>query len=259
MPNDLITIKGLGQSGLLINHDQTNIIVDPYLSNSVEIIDSKDYKRLIPIPILPEEVKDINYILITHEHIDHCDPHTIPKLSIANPNAIFIGPKIVRENLLKWGIRKEQIIKSKDEIISLSNTLSLKTIPAAHPQIKFDDLGQPLAVGWLIVSKTKKVYISGDTSLCDDVIDSLKPFSPIDLAILPVNEDNYFRRKVGIIGNMSIREAFGFAEEIQASRVAPVHWDMFESNSTNPEEIISVYNCRNWSFSLLIDLKEIRI
>ena len=91
----------------------------------------------------------------------------------------------------------------------------------------------------------------------DELIDELKDLPRVDIAILPVNEDNFFRRKRGIIGNMSIREAFGLADLLNFKNVIPVHWDMFEFNSTLPEEIKSVNKGYKWNFKLFMDFAEL--
>jgi L-ascorbate metabolism protein UlaG (beta-lactamase superfamily) len=69
------------------------------------------------------------------------------------------------------------------------------------------------------------------------VVASLRRLAPIEIAVLPVNERNYYRDRRGIVGNMSIREAFGLAEEIGARTLVPVHWDMFAPNCVPREEI----------------------
>ena len=84
----------------------------------------------------------------------------------------------------------------------------------------------------------------------DEIISVLKKIPRIDIALLPVNEDNYFRRRRGIVGNMSVREAFELAREVKIKEVIPVHWDMFECNSTSEGEILSVYNSVEWPFKL---------
>ena len=47
----------------------------------------------------------------------------------------------------------------------------------------------------------------------------------------------FFRARRGIIGNLSVHEAFQFAEEIAVKQLVPVHWDMFAANAVDPEEI----------------------
>ena len=99
--------------------------------------------------------------------------------------------------------------------------------------------------------KNRVVYVAGDTSVCDEIILILKKCPRINFAFLPVNEDNYFRRRRGIIGNMSIREAFHLADELGIQNVVPVHWDMFKVNSASPNEIKAVYDSYDWSFNLV--------
>ena len=59
---------------MLLKLNGLNILIDPYLSNSVEELDSPDLIRQIKIPYYPEELTNIDWVLITHDHIDHCDP-----------------------------------------------------------------------------------------------------------------------------------------------------------------------------------------
>ena len=251
-------IEHLGQSGFLINHQNQYILIDPYLSNSVEILDSKDLVRKIPIPYKPENLKNISWILLTHEHIDHCDPHTIPVLAKGNPNAKFIGPEPVRNILKKWKINPSNIIKLSDGEINLGDNLKIFPVPSSHPKLLLSNDGYPITVGWVIDNNKTRVYIAGDTNICEQLINFLKKVPQIDIAILPVNEDNFFRRRRGIIGNMSIREAFGLTDELNIKQLFPVHWDMFEINSALPEEIDIIYNSYQWKFKLIKNISRLR-
>ena len=124
-------------------------------------------------------------------------------------------------------------------------------IPAAHPKIRFDHDGQPQAVGYLFKHHGRSLYLAGDTSVCDELLEVLKSIGPIDTALLPVNEDNFFRRRRGILGNMTIREAFGLAAEVGIQCVVPVHYDMFAVNSASPDEINAVHSADAWPFELI--------
>ena len=72
----------------------------------------------------------------------------------------------------------------------------------------------------------------------------------IDYAFLPVNEKNFIASITNIIGNMSVREAFHFAEKIGAKRLVPMHYDMFANNRVYPEEIELLYDKIQPSFKL---------
>ncbi len=241
----------------MIKHQNQCILIDPYLSNSVEILDSQDLVRKVPIPYKPEDLKNINWILLTHEHIDHCDPHTIPLLAKGNPNAKFIGPEPVRNILRKWNIHPSNIVRLIDKEIKLGDDINILPVPSSHPKLLLSSDGYPSTVGWIIDNKKTRIYIAGDTNVTEKLISFLKSTPQIDIAILPVNEDNFFRRRRGIIGNMSIREAFGLTDELNIKKLFPVHWDMFEINSALPQEIDIIYNSYQWKFKLIKNISRL--
>lgn len=252
MNNTMVSYRTLGQSGCRIEYNDTIIYMDPYLSNSVQELDAPDLKRLMPIPLQPDEVTDADWVLITHVHIDHCDPHTLPKLSRASPNSHFVGPPPVLEKLLEWGIPTQRCQISNETWEQISPAIRVRAVPAAHPVATRDEAGHLSTVGYILEIEGKRIYLAGDTCVTTELIDTLKSLQPISTAILPVNEHNFFRGRRGIIGNMSVREAFLLAEEIGAKSVIPVHWDMFEANSVDRDEIRAVYRQMKPGFELQI-------
>lgn len=259
-----VPIQMLGQSGMKFSFPGATVYIDPYLSDSVKELDSPDLDRLLDIPIKPEQVTDADWVLITHEHIDHCDPHTIPKLAQASSQAQFIGPRPVLDLLEEWGIAKDRLHLATEQWRTLTDDIRLIATPAAHPEIERNAEGELRFLGFVLEFKGRKIYLSGDTSAREEILDVLKALGPIHTAFLPVNEHNYFRARRGIIGNMSVREALQFAEEIGVRQLVAVHWDMFASNATDPEEIRLIYQQMKPSFGLLLrptllNLSDIRV
>ena len=247
-----VPVTLLGQSGCRLGFFGTTCYVDPYLSNSVQELDSADLERLIPIPSPPESVTDADWVLITHEHLDHCDPHTLPKLAKGSPKARFLGPERVISLMRSWGIPADRLQHAEEQWMNLDHDLKVRAIPAAHPEITRDVEGRLVHVGYLFEHQGKRIYHAGDTFLCQEIIDTLIAEGPIHTAFLPVNEHNFFRGRRGIIGNLSVREAFQFAEEIGVKQVVPVHWDMFAANAVDPDEIRLIYHKLKPNFGLLI-------
>src|SRR3546814_14667005 len=110
-----IPVRLLGQSGCRLGFPGCTIYVDPYLSNSVQELDAPDLARLTPIPLQPGQVDDADWVLITHDHIDHCDPHTLPALAEASPPARFVGPAPVLRLLGERGLAGEPLQLRSDE------------------------------------------------------------------------------------------------------------------------------------------------
>ncbi len=253
------SLEHLGQTGLRIDLGDVLVLIDPYLSHSVQELDAPDLVRQVPIAYPPSSLDQVNWVLITHEHMDHCDPHTIPVIADASPGARFMAPEPVRRKLQEWGINQERVVPASASWTELGAHLRVRAVPAAHPQIIKAQDGQPKAVGYLLERNQKRILVAGDTSACEDVIASLKALRPIHSALLPVNEDNFFRRRRGIVGNMSVREAFGLAAELEVLEVMPVHWDLFAINSTSPDEIKAVYASQPWPFRLVMNAEDISL
>ena len=233
-----IPARFLGQSGWRLEFPGCVVYLDPYLSDSVRELEGDDLPRSVPIPFPPGAVRDADLVLVTHDHLDHCDPQTLPALAAASPDARFMGPPPVLRLLRDWGIEASRLLPARPEWMPLGDEgLRVLSVPAAHMEIERDDDGNPACVGYLLEYAGKKLYFSGDTSVRQELLDVLAAHAPIHTAVLPVNEPNFYRERRGIVGNMSLRDAFRFASDIGARHIVPVHWDMFDLNGTFPEEI----------------------
>lgn len=240
-----------GQVGFRFEYDGQVFFIDPYFSNSVEEKEDSSIKRLIPIPLQAEEQVDVDFVLITHAHRDHCDPDTLIPLSEASPQCQFYGPAPVISVLENAGIfsrRLHLVTESAFEV----NGLNLFPVPSAHPQVKKDYRGGWQSIGYMWKVDSKRFYHPGDTAVSPEVIMAVTKIGPVDFGMIPVNEINYYRDKDNIIGNMSVREAFQFAEEIGVKKFIPTHWDMFAKNQVYKEEIELLYAKIQPKFDLVL-------
>lgn len=248
-----ICVKALGQTGYYFEFGDINVLIDPYLSDYVRKIEGDDLKRLIAIPIFPDDFIKVDWLLITHDHIDHCDPETIVPLINKFPDIKIMGPHSVRKALEKMGVNCERFFLASNEWLTLEENLRVKAVPAAHPVIRKYDDGTYNCIGYMIDFFNKKIYHSGDTSVDEELITALKRENRIDVGFISVNERNYYRDKAGIIGNMTVREAFQFARDVNVQSFVPMHWDMFEVNAVYREEIELLYNKIQPGFNLEVN------
>lgn len=244
-----IKITALGQVGFIFENRDEKIIVDPYLSDYVSEIYGDHLKRQYNLDLEVLDLTNINLVLISHAHEDHCDPNSLRIINKLNNTHKIYGSyecaEIFSKNELDLSFFKEAFING---IPSLKN-FKFEVIPSAHTNIEYNEVGASRFLGFIIKVDNRIFYHAGDT-IPDELISSKLP-DTIDYAFLPINERNYFRFRDGIIGNMSPKEALQWAKEINVKNLVPTHWDAFQPNSTYKEELEFLYNKENYEFNLI--------
>lgn len=82
-------VTWLGQAGLIFETDNKIIMVDPYLSDSVETIEPQN-KRRVPVDECFFDIKP-DIIVLTHNHLDHTDPDTLKHYLTENSNVLVLA------------------------------------------------------------------------------------------------------------------------------------------------------------------------
>lgn len=197
----------LGQSGLLFDLDGVRVMVDPYLSNSVERLEPKNYRRQ-PIDESFFDIKP-DILVLTHNHLDHTDPETLKKLFSRHNGICVLASGNAWQTVRKFGGDNNYIMFNRGTVWT-ENGIRFEAIHAEHSDDK--------AVGVIISYDGKNYYITGDTLYNKKVIKDINV--PIDVVFLPIN---------GVGNNMNMTDAAQFAREIKAKTAVPVHFGMFDS------------------------------
>lgn len=252
-----IPIVPLGQCGFRFQFGNIVVYTDPYLTNHVAEVEGQEMQRLRPAPIEPSSVSDADFVLVTHAHLDHCDLKTLVPLSFASRASRFVCPNEVAKLLIGAGIDSSRVILAREDWITLGQEARVMPVPAAHPRVEHDSEGYLRCVGYVMECGGRNLYHGGDGSPDDRVFDRLSRLGPIDVAFIPVNERNFYREKRGIVGNMSVREAFQMAADIGVQTLVPTHWDMFSPNSVYVEELNLLYELMRPPFEMRLDPQEL--
>ena len=199
-------IKFLGQSGYIIKTENAEIIIDPYLSDSVNRVAGRP--RILPVPIKPKDIK-CDAVICTHNHLDHLDPDTVKDI---NNGQFFITTNEGKTELEKLGKTNIAVLNT-NEIIAVGD-IELTAVFADHTVEAF---------GLIVKAENKTLYFSGDTLYNEKLFDISK-YKP-DITFICIN---------GRLGNMNVEEALTVAKKISAKVNVPNHYDMFASNSENP-------------------------
>src|SRR5262245_7244369 len=109
IPNSL-AIWGLGQMGIALKGPDGIIYIDACLSDVVERQAGTQWARAYPPPLLPDQVTNATFCLISHEHLDHLDPLTLGPMAKASPQARFVASAWCLNLLAELDIPAEHVI-----------------------------------------------------------------------------------------------------------------------------------------------------
>ena len=195
-----------GQAGLLFEIDGYKFVIDPYLSNSVENQKSQNYRRVAVKESLFEIKPDI--MIFTHNHLDHYDPETVSRFLKGEEGITILAPYSVWKEVRDFGEKHNYVLFNRNTEWSQCG-VRFSAVRAEH--------NDEFAIGVIIDDGKKKYYVTGDTLYNTEIFEDIP--EDIYAVFLPVN---------GVGNNMNMEDAARFAERIEAQKVIPLHFGMFD-------------------------------
>ena len=177
-----------GHSSYFIQTDGKRILVDPvfYIASPVSFV-NKPFKGTDVYK--PEDIPEIDYLVITHDHWDHLDYQTV--IQLKDRIGKVICPLGVGEHFEYWGFENDKIIEldwSEDSV--LDKGFTIHCLPARHFSGRGLKANQSLWASFLIESPSQRIYIGGDGGYDTHFAEIGKRFPDIDLAILENGQYN---------------------------------------------------------------------
>jgi hypothetical protein len=123
------SITWLGHASYLIHLGGKRLLVDPVLTDPGLFL-----KRFSEVPFENSEFKNLDYILISHNHRDHCDKGSIKLLARQNPEATWLcGLGLDKLLLSDWtGSKKMQAAGWYQEYQINDPELEISYLPTRH-------------------------------------------------------------------------------------------------------------------------------
>jgi L-ascorbate metabolism protein UlaG (beta-lactamase superfamily) len=238
VPPRAVAIQFHDQVSMAIKASGTVIYFDPWYSDFfVEALAGTPSAttRKRPPPLLPEDVTNAQHILITHDHLDHLDPGTVPAAARCSPRARFVVPQIARQHLLDLGVEPERITAIRipeEETLSEEYQLddfALTAIKGNHDGFDYDpEHGYPW-LGYILRINGLTFMHIGDTRPFDGQVEALRQFD-VDVACLPINGGTHRTRSLGFKGNFTYQEAADLGVAIGADWIIPMHYGVMSDN-----------------------------
>lgn len=215
-------IVWFGHSSYLLRIENKNFLIDPVFSGNAAPLSfmvkafpgSNEYKA--------EDMPDIDYLILTHDHYDHLDFKTLRKLKGKVSKVVCsLG---VSAHLKHWGFAGT-IITEIDwwESIQLEEDMQLTAAPARHFSGRGIKRAQSLWSSFILKTPSHNLYLGGDSGYDFHFKEIGERFGPFDLAILESGQYNTMWPLI----HMMPEETVQAAVDLKAKALLPVHWGKF--------------------------------
>ena len=233
------SVSWFGHSTVLLHTNEFSIITDPVFSTG-----GAGPLSLGPSPFPYEDeytvddLPEIDYVFISHDHYDHLDKETVRELS----DSMFYVPLGVKYHLIEWGIDEENIQEFDwyDEA-NVSEDLFAAFAPSRHFSGRgIGDNSATLWGSWIFKFDDYSIYFSGDTGYMEEFKNISAAYGPFDLAFLDAGQYNIAWEQVHMLPDQVIQAAI----DLNASVSIPIHISKYELSLHHwyePMELVSTY------------------
>ena len=172
----------MGHSSLYLQAAGKRILVDPVLFEAAPLpFFNRPFKGTNFYK--PEDIPDIDCLLITHDHWDHLDYKAVRALK--ERVRLFICGLGVGEHLERWGVKRERIIELDwDESRQPFPGMMVHCLPARHFPGRSFNRDRTLWVSFMLELGGKRIYFGGDSGYGGHFAEIGERFGGVDLAIL---------------------------------------------------------------------------
>lgn len=211
-----------GHSSYFIQLDGKKILVDPIFSGHSSPVSFTTKSFRGSDVYTADDIPEIDYLFITHDHWDHLDYETVTKLK-PNIKRIITGLG-VGAHLERWGFSPDCITECDwNEEVILNAGFKVVTCPARHFSGRGLKRNRVIWLSFVLNTPSMKIYLGGDSGYGVHFKKIGAQFGPMDLAILECGQYDKNWKYI----HMKPEEVAQAAIDLKAKVLMPVHWAKF--------------------------------
>lgn len=218
LPKDQDVFIWMGHSSYYIQTDGVSFLIDPVLSSYGSPFKFFNKAFAGADIFKPEDIPNIDYLVITHDHYDHLDYPTVK--AIKNKVGKVILPLGVGAHLERWGYQPGQLIEEEwgSEAV-LKNHIKITFTPARHFSGRKVKRNVTLWTSYVLETPTKKMFLGGDSGYDTHFKMIGEKFGPFDYAIMENGQYNEAWKYIHALPEDVIQASI----DVRAKKIIPVH------------------------------------
>ena len=221
-PDESLVATWIGHATFLVQMDGLNILTDPIFSERCSPVQFAGSRRVTSMPLDPERLPEIDYVVISHNHYDHLDKGAVRLLG---DGPTWFVPLGLKAWFARQGITNVVELDWWDQA-ELSNGGVVTCVPARHFSSRsLGDRNKTLWSGWVVTTPRRRVYFAGDTGYGPHFAEISARTGPPDLALLPIGayQPEWFMLPI----HLNPRQTVQAHLDLRAKRTIGMHWGTF--------------------------------
>ena len=221
--DNAVTLSWLGHATVLVNFYGLRLITDPVLFSRIGVdlgVGSLGPLRLVQCALTPDELPEIDLVLVTHAHFDHLDTPSLGAIR-GRPAAIMA---VATSDLLPrstYSSVQELRWHESTTVTTARGDASIRAIEVKHWGARVQRDTHRGYTGFVVEREGRRLLIGGDTAETT-VFDSHRRFGPFDAAVMPVGAYDPWIRY-----HCTPEQAVAMADAAGARVFVPVHHQSF--------------------------------
>jgi L-ascorbate metabolism protein UlaG (beta-lactamase superfamily) len=227
----------MGHSSYFMQVDGKKILVDPVFSGNASPVTFTTKAFTGSDLYSADDIPELDYLIITHDHWDHLDYKTVTKL---RPKVKQIITSLgTGEHLEYWKYDPKIIIELDwGENFDLGNGFKVYAETARHFSGRTLKRNQALWASFVFETDKRKIYIGGDSGFDSHFEKIGKKYGGFDLAILENGQYNEAWKYIHMLPEQFLIAA----KNLSAKRVIAVHNSKFALSVHNWKEPLEQIN-----------------
>ncbi|MDA3900489.1 MAG: MBL fold metallo-hydrolase [Spirochaetes bacterium] len=219
--SDKDLIVWLGHASFFIRIDGITILTDPIFGKATVV------PRETGVACNTDMFKNIDYLLISHNHRDHLDLDTLKEIYKNNPNIHALIPLKMSSDLTGDLTAMQYTEAGWYQNYNLSHPITITFLPTQHWSKRWlRDENRSLWGSFMIQGKNKILYFGADSAYADFYKKFAEIFPQIDYALIPIGA--YKPAYIMKDSHMTPEEALDSFNDLNAKIMIPMHYGTYD-------------------------------